>query len=113
MTEKTDELQTGSACLPRPGSALRAFAVECRAWEPPVTSVIRTTSAARAKFRAWDSARDVGYKVEFSDFRVKRAPQFDGAKLIKDRCYGLDFAESVISPNAGGLAREALPAPTG
>lgn len=64
-----------------------------------MTTVVRTTSAAKAKFCAWDSARDVGYKVEFGDFKVKRAPQFDAAKLIQGRCYGLDYAESFISSN--------------
>jgi hypothetical protein len=76
---------------------VRAFAVECLAWEPPSVAVIRTTSAARAKFRVWNGCRDVGYRVGFGDFRVKRAKQFDGlTQLMEGRCYGLDYAESLL-----------------
>jgi len=100
----------GSPCnreLPESdGSVIRAFAVECRAWIPCVTSIIRAKSAARAKYKTWFSARDVGYKVQFGDFRVRRAPEYDNAKLIPDRCYGEDFARAINSQNAGsGRAR--------
>jgi hypothetical protein len=54
----------------------------------------------------------VGYRVEFGDFRVKRAQQFDDAKLIKDRCYSSDFAESVILSNADVLAPAGEKTPT-
>lgn len=72
--------------------------VTCTAWTPPVVSIVRVPTRAKAKFQAWDSANDVGYRMKFEDFRVARAKEYDDAKLIPGRCYGEDFAKTII-PN--------------
>jgi hypothetical protein len=74
--------------------------VTCTAWTPPVVCIVRVPTRAKAKFKAWDSANDVGYRMKFSDFRVTRAKEYDDAKLIPGRCYGEDFAQSVIPNNS-------------
>lgn len=65
-------------------------------WEPPLACIVRAPSRAKARFKAWQSANDVGYRMNFADFKVKRAPEYDHAKLIPGRCYGEDFAATVI-----------------
>jgi hypothetical protein len=74
-------------------SKLKAFRVEVKDW-PEATSIVRTTKAARAKFLAWSGANDVGYKLPFGDFRVRRAQKYDDSVSLKpDKCYSLDFVE--------------------
>lgn len=80
-------------------SPVRAFRVECAFWQPPIVSICRAESASKAKFKCWESANEVGYKVEFADLKVRRAPEYDAAKLIPGRCYGEDFARSILPQN--------------
>lgn len=77
---------------------VRAFRVDVKDW-PDATSIVRTTSPARAKFRAWSAAKEAGYNLPFGNFRVRRAPQFDDyvASLNTGRCYALDHAESMFT----------------
>lgn len=77
---------------------VRAFRVDVSGW-PDATSIVRTISPSRAKFLAWNSAKEAEYKIAFGRFRVKRAPQFDDyvSSLQTDRCYALDHAESIFT----------------
>ena len=98
MKEKTTETNSNAATRQsQPAcSPVRAFRVECAFWSPPIISICRTESASKAKFKCWESANEVGYKVKFSDLKVWRAPEYDAAKLIPGRCYGEDFARSTL-----------------
>lgn len=92
---KTTKLQQA----PEGGSLrrrVRAFRVDVTDW-PEATSIVRTVTPARAKFLAWDSARDAGYKLPFGRFRVKRAPIFDEwhASLKAGRLYAIGYVESM------------------
>jgi hypothetical protein len=89
-----------SACSP-----IRGFRVICEKWSPPLTTIVRARSASKARFRCWDSARDVGYNLKIGELKVRRAPEYDDAKLIEGRCYGEDYASSILSENAKGEAR--------
>lgn len=68
-----------SGALVRSGvGRVRAFAVTTRYWSPPHTSIYAATSAAKAKFKSWNSAQDAGwYSMTFGDLSVRRAPEFD------------------------------------
>ena len=79
--------------------SVRGFRVRITYFEKPETSIVRTTSPARAKHLHWESARDVGYMVGHKHLTVTRAPEYDAAKLIKDRCYSEDFARTVLAEN--------------
>lgn len=58
-------------------SDVRAFSVACAGFEP---GIYFAQTASKAKIMALLQARDAGYKdLNFSDLRVKRAPEFDGA----------------------------------
>ncbi len=67
---------------------------------PEASCVVRTTKPSRAKFLAWNSAKDAGYNLPFSRFKVKRAKQFDGfvASLQTGRLYTMDYAENMLLP---------------
>lgn len=93
---------------PRACSPVRAFRVTCDYWQPPIVSICRVTSPQKARFACWESANDVGYKVEFGHLKVRRAPEYDNAKLIEGRCYGEDFARNILPENA-----QAVPAAAG
>ena len=89
---------------------VRAFRVEHKGWLD-VTGIVRTHSAARARYLTWHSANDVGYKVKFGDLRVTRAKEYDACDTLKvDQCYAVDYAESLSAndshqpPDEGGLA---------
>jgi hypothetical protein len=86
-----------AACSP---SSVRAFRVVTDYFHTPEATIIRTTTAARAKHRCWDSAHDAGYPIKWASLKVRRAPEYDAAKLIKDRCYGEDFARSILTENS-------------
>jgi len=79
---------------------LRGFRVICEKWSPPLSTIVRARSASKARFKCWDGARDVGYRLKIGDFKARRAPEYDDAKLIEGRCYGEDFARSILSENA-------------
>ena len=81
-------------------SSVRGFRVVITYFEKPESSIVRTTSPARAKHLHWESARDVGYMVEHKHLKVTRAPEYDAAKLIKDRCYSEDFARTILPENS-------------
>lgn len=51
-----------------------------RSWDnlTDVQCVIRAATAGKARYRVLLSARDAGYKMEFLDIYVVRAPKFDG-----------------------------------
>lgn len=73
-------------------NTLRTFSVVLTCWIPAVESICAATSASKAKFQAWHSAKEAGYDtVKFGDFKVRRAPEFDPiAEKIKhpiDRTY--------------------------
>lgn len=56
---------------------VRAFSVSCDGFAP---GIYFAQTASKAKISALLQARDAGYKdTRFSDLRVKRAPEFDGA----------------------------------
>ncbi len=77
---------------------IRAFAIECKAWEPPAVSILKTKDKERAKLRALLSMRDAGYgNGRFRDFKVRRSAKFDKLNLETDRCYGIDYAEQLLS----------------
>ena len=77
---------------------LRAFRVVTDYFEKPETSIILSTSPARAKYQCWDSAHSVGYLLQWKSLKVRRAPEYDTAQLIPDNCYGEDFAKLTIPP---------------
>lgn len=60
----------------RPG-ALRIIRLAFRTTLSGVVSVVAADSPAQAKYRTLRSARDAGYRVEFTDLRCRRAPEFD------------------------------------
>ena len=78
---------------------LRGFRVICDKWSPPLATIVRARSSSKARFKCWDGARDVGYRLKIGDFKVRRAPEYDDAKLIEGRCYGEDFARSILAEN--------------
>jgi hypothetical protein len=84
---------------PRLVLRLRGFRVICDKWSPPLSTIVRARSASKARFKCWDSAKDVGYRLKIGDFKVRRAPEYDDAKLIEGRCYGEDFARSILPEN--------------
>lgn len=88
-----------------PCSPVRAFRVTCDYWEPPIVSICRVTSPQKARFACWESANEVGYKVRFGQLKVRRAPEYDAAKLIEGRCYGEDYALSILSENVTAQTR--------
>lgn len=51
--------------------------------EPPESGgLYRTTSAGKARYKCYLSARDAGFDdVKLSDVRVRRAPEYDGHKF--------------------------------
>jgi hypothetical protein len=72
---------------------VRAFRVDVKDWTE-ATSIVRTISPSRAKFLAWNSAKEAGYNLPFGRFLVKRAPKHDhNTSLIAGRCYGIDHVE--------------------
>ena len=95
-----NQTHTGAALLqPRLVLRLRGFRVICDKWSPPLATIVRARSASKARFKCWDGARDVGYRLKIGDFKVRRAPEYDDAKLIEGRCYGEDFARSILPDN--------------
>jgi hypothetical protein len=93
----------GAGCMTRivRRSSVRGFRVtESVYFDKPIVTIIRTTTPARAKYLVWDSAHCAGYSIEFASLKVVRAPEYDAAKLIKDRCYAEDFAQSILPTNA-------------
>jgi hypothetical protein len=86
--------------LIRVGSSafVRAFRVEVKDW-PEFTVIVRCSSPSRAKFLAWNSAKEADYSLSFGRFRVKRAPQFDDlvASLHTGRCYALEHAKGMLT----------------
>lgn len=93
---KTDSILQTLKAKPKglaSNALVRAFRVEVKDWHE-ATSIVRTTSPARAKFLAWNSAKEAGYNLLFGRFRVKRAPKHDAnTTLIAGRCYGIDHVE--------------------
>ena len=69
-----------------------AFKVEVSDF-PAGTCVVRTTTAKRAKFLAWQSAQEAGYDFSFARFKVTRCPEGDREKLRPGRCYGPDYLD--------------------
>lgn len=93
----SEEIQTPNDGSQAPSGRVhplvRAYRVEVKDW-PDATSIVRTVSRARAKYLAWNSAKEAGYNLSFSKISAKRAPKHDlAASLITDRCYGIDHAE--------------------
>ena len=43
-------------------------------------SITQAPSRRVAKYRAWSAAREAGYNLDFADFRVTRAPEYDNYK---------------------------------
>ncbi len=85
--------------------SVRAFRVVTDYFEKPEATIIRTTTQSRAKHRCWDSAHCAGYPIKWASLKVRRAPEYDDAKLIKDQCYSEDFARSILPENVGVLAQ--------
>lgn len=82
----------------KPGSLsssaiVRAFRIDVDGW-PDATSIVLTTSAARARYDGWSASRDAGYGLGFSRFKVRRAPEFDRKRLVTRRCYGIAYARA-------------------
>lgn len=76
---------------------LRAFKVECQDWEC-VTVIVAACTHSQARYTSYLSARDVGWDVSLTNFRAKRAPEFDEvmAKQRPRTCWSLDYAQSQI-----------------
>ena len=45
-------------------------------------AVVGAKTRGRALASAFNNARDLGYPVEWKDFRAKRAPQYDNSKAV-------------------------------
>ena len=92
--EKPTETEGKAAVdLSRLVRRLRAYSVICGALHPVVKSVVRAETASKAKFKAWNSAREAGYEIGFVCFRVRRSPEYDSLeKLKRGQCYGEDYA---------------------
>lgn len=81
-------------------SAVKGFRVVTDYFEKPTAVIIRTTTAARAKHKNWNSAHDAGYPIEWKSLKVKRAPEYDDCTTLdKDRCYSEYYAQSVLPQN--------------
>ncbi len=90
---KTPAQKVGSS------AGVRAFRVDVADW-PEATSIVRTTSPAKAKFAAWRGAQETGYDLPFARFKARRAPEFDGKTLlIAGRNYDIEYATAADSPN--------------
>lgn len=78
---------------------MKAYLVRCKAINSS-GGVYAAESAGKAKYQSYLSARDVGWRVEFKDFQVRRAPEFDPIipDLIKRRGSGLaeEFARVAL-----------------
>ena len=75
---------------------IKAFRVQCSLIAGP--AIIRTTSLGRAKFKVFEQARDIGYKVEFRHLNARRAPIYDEIEQLKvDVCYEEYHAKSCIN----------------
>ena len=70
---------------------MKAFEVICNAFNPPLCSITWAEKASAAKYVNWKSANEVGYKVKFGDFRVKRSPKHDNHPDAKPNlCRGIE-----------------------
>lgn len=58
--------------------AVLAFRTSCC----DVVSVVFATSRGRARQATMLSANDAGYRVSFTDVRVRRAPEFDRREML-------------------------------
>lgn len=89
--------EKGTETSPAKIRCVRAFIVAVTDW-PEATAIVRTVSPARAKFLSWNSANEVGYKLPFGRFKVKRAPIYDSVEaLTPGKCYALDYAEGLFT----------------
>jgi hypothetical protein len=82
------------AASPSKGSVSRAFIVRVRDW-PAGNCVVMTTSASKAKFQAWASAKEDGYELTFGMLSVHRLPEWDNGGLLEGRCYAEDFINTL------------------
>jgi hypothetical protein len=76
------------------GSVSMAFLVAVKDW-PAGNCVVMTTSSAKAKYQAWASAKEAGYKIAFGMLRVRRSPDWDNAGLLSGRCYAEDYVNTL------------------
>lgn len=72
-------------------SVTRAFRVDITDWES-ASSIVMTTSPAKAKYTCWRGALDAGYRLSFGRFKVRRAPEFDNKRLATRICYRIEDA---------------------
>jgi len=84
--------ESSNECVLEP-IVLRSFRVVVNNW-PEATSIVKTTSATKARYAAWRSAKEAGYALPFSDLRVRRAPEYDNANLVVGRPHGEDYAKA-------------------
>jgi hypothetical protein len=64
-----------------------------RAWKTTacgVTSIVAATTRGKAMAVTYRSARDVGYRLKFSDVSAVRCPKHDGWAEVDEtaRCWG-------------------------
>jgi predicted RNA-binding Zn-ribbon protein involved in translation (DUF1610 family) len=89
--------ESSNECVLEP-IVLRSFRVVVNNW-PEATSIVKTTSATKARYAAWRSAKEAGYALPFSDLRVRRAPEYDNANLVVGRPHGEDYAKAQNAVN--------------
>lgn len=54
-----------------------AWKIYVRGWDDEPQAVSIASSRSRAHSRSYSTAKEVGYSLEWKDFRVVRAPEFD------------------------------------
>lgn len=58
-------------------SFMKAWRIRTKHFQDSIT---HAPSRRIAKYRAWACAKEAGYNLDFGDFRVTRAPEYDDAK---------------------------------
>lgn len=69
---------------------MKAFRTEAHGLE----SIVLCETAARAKWWTVRAARDAGYRCDFGDVTVRRAPRHDDAPVAHNRCFCEDFVDA-------------------
>lgn len=92
---------------------MKAYRVTLATWDPPVVVIRSAETPGQAKAAVLREAHEAGYEtIRFVDFRVRRAPEFDG--LAQERpgsalggAYGLDrwgcLLPSLVTVHTGKL----------
>jgi hypothetical protein len=89
LTSQGQAVDPASTC-----SVSRAFIVRVAGW-PAGNCVVMATSAAKAKYQAWASAKEAGYKITFGMLNVRRLPDWDNGGLLAGRCYAEDYVNTL------------------